>query len=279
MSIRPSLRAAEGKTNSRMGGRGRTGLRALLIALCFSSALPIVAGAADGDFGRSRSIPLFADVHRFLGIEEHRWVGGEAAKSVGVAPSNYPLTEDERLLRDLAYPFIEPPGKRPFLTSVFGEYLSYSPPWLQNPPFDRSAYGRALLAESRAAINSRYGQLNEDIRNDVVRVEPFARVASRVLDMDAKRRASMRYVSDLSPQERGDAHARMRENVLIVQWVQQCIQRRAASYRWAMEHLVVAAPDPMAADVDRSLLLLEATARDSRLNQGGVEGVALRVGG
>lgn len=242
-------------------------------------ALPVRSLAAEGDFGRSRSIPLFADVHRWLGIEEHRWVGEEAVASIGRAPSAYPLTEDERLLRDLAYPFIEPPGQRPFLTSVFGEYLSYPAPWRQSPAFDRSAYGRALLAESRASINSRYAQLNADIRDDVVRIDPFARVAARVLDMDAKRRASIAYVSDLSAQERGDALARMKENVLIVQWVQQCIERRMASYRWALEHLVVAAPDPMAANVDNSLTLLANAARDPRLHVGAGDGIALRVGG
>jgi len=237
------------------------------------------ARAADGDLGRSRSIPLFADIHRWFGIEEHRWIGVEAAESVGQPSSHYLLTEDERALRDLAYPFIEPPGQRPLWTSVFGEYVSFPAPWRQKPRFDRSAYGRALLAESRAAFDSRYAQLNEDIRNDVVRIDPFARVAARVLDLDAKRRASMAYVADLSAQERNDAIARMGENVLIVQWVAQALQRRIAAYRWALEHLVIAGPLPVAAELDRALALLEQTARDSRLDIGPPEGVALRVGG
>jgi hypothetical protein len=43
----------------------------------------------------------------------------------------------------------------------------------------------------------------------------------------------------------------MQENSLIVQWVQQCLERRIASYRWALERLVIQAPDGMAADADR----------------------------
>ena len=43
----------------------------------------------------------------------------------------------------------------------------------------------------------------------------------------------------------------MEENTLIVQWVQQCLEQRISSYRWALEHLVVQAPDGMAADADR----------------------------
>lgn len=252
---------------------------AAFAVILLTTALPQNAFAADGDFGRSRSIPLFADVHRWLGVEEHRWVGREAAQSMGEQPSGYLLTEDERLLRDLVYPLIEPPGRRPLWVHVFGEYIPMSAPWRQEPRFDRSAYGRMLLADSRAAFNSRYAQLNQDIRNDVTRIDPFGSVAARVLDMDAKRRKSMAYVSDLSEQERQDAHARMRENVLIVQWVQQCLQRRIASYRWALEHLVIAGPDPMAIDVERSLMLLSAQAGDARLNVAPIGGHVLRVGG
>src|SRR6185312_12563399 len=54
-----------------------------------------------------------------------------------------------------------------------------------------------------------------------------------------------------SPRERADAVARMQENSLIVQWVQQCLERRVSSYRWALERLVLQAPDTMAADADR----------------------------
>jgi hypothetical protein len=43
----------------------------------------------------------------------------------------------------------------------------------------------------------------------------------------------------------------MQENTLIVQWVQQCLEQRISSYRWALERLVIQAPDNMAADADR----------------------------
>ena len=55
----------------------------------------------------------------------------------------------------------------------------------------------------------------------------------------------------MSPRERADAIARMEENSLIVQWVQQCLERRISSYRWALERLVIQGPDNIAADADR----------------------------
>jgi hypothetical protein len=54
----------------------------------------------------------------------------------------------------------------------------------------------------------------------------------------------------LLPAERADAIARMKENTLIVQWVQQILERRISSYRWALERLVIQAPDNIAADAD-----------------------------
>ena len=65
----------------------------------------------------------------------------------------------------------------------------------------------------------------------------------RVVELDRKRNASLKLVSELSPRERDDAVARMEENALIVQWVQQCLERRISSYRWALERLVIQAPD------------------------------------
>jgi glyoxylate carboligase len=43
----------------------------------------------------------------------------------------------------------------------------------------------------------------------------------------------------------------MAENSCIVQWVQQSQERRISSYRWALERLVIQAPDGIAADADR----------------------------
>jgi hypothetical protein len=117
--------------------------------------------------------------------------------------------------------------------------------------FDRTAYGRLLIDEPHRSHTSRYAQLIEDVRNDLTRFEPFFADAVQVLDLDKKRNASINLVSDLSPRERADAIARMQENTLIVQWVQQCLEQRISSYRWALERLVIQAPDNIAADADR----------------------------
>jgi hypothetical protein len=117
--------------------------------------------------------------------------------------------------------------------------------------FDRTTYGRQLIDEPHRSHTSRYAQLMEDVRDDITRFEPFFAAAVRVIELDRKRNASLKLVSELSAHERDDAVARMQENTLIVQWVQQCLERRISSYRFGLERLVIQAPDNLAADADR----------------------------
>ena len=230
-----------------------------------------LGGCSGGDFGRTRQ--------DFLNDDMHRWIGGEVTSSVGLRASQFQLTDNERLLRDLAYPLIEPPHSRPAWKSVFGDYQPLPSPWRQQVVFDRTAYGRILIDEPHRSHSSRYAQLMEDVRDDITRFEPFFADAVRVIDLDKKRNASLAHISGLSPRERDDAIARMQENSLIVQWVQQCLEQRISSYRWALERLVLQAPDNMAADADRLIGELAAQTANPPVAAQPVMGQALSVRG
>jgi hypothetical protein len=230
-----------------------------------------LGGCSGGDLGRTRQ--------DFLNDDMHRWLGGEATSSIGLRPSQFQLTDNERLLRDLAYPLIEPPHSRPAWKSVFGDYKPLPSPWRQAVVFDRTAYGRVLIDEPHRSHSSRYAQLMEDVRDDITRFEPFFADAVRVIDLDRKRNAALSQVSALSSRERADAVARMEENTLIVQWVQQCLERRISSYRWALERLVLQAPDNMAADADRLIGELAAQTANPPVAAQPVIGRALSVRG
>jgi hypothetical protein len=119
----------------------------------------------------------------------------------------------------------------------------------------------------------------EDVRDDITRFEPFFAAAVRVIELDRKRDASIAHVSELSPRERADAVARMQENSLIVQWVQQCLEQRVSSYRWALERLVLQAPDNMAADADRLIGELAAQTANPPVAAQPVMGQAVSVRG
>jgi hypothetical protein len=224
----------------------------------------MLGACSGGDFGRTREDMRSDDMHR--------WIGLEATSSVGLRPSQYQLSDDERQLRDLAFPLIEPPHSRPAWKSVFGDYTPIASPWRQTPVFDRTAYGRALIDEPHRSHASRYAQLIEDVRDDISRFELFYASAVKVLDLDRRRNASLSHISELSPRERADAVARMQENSLIVQWVHACLERRVSSYRWGLERLVLQAPDPMAADADRLIGELAAQTANPPVQAGPVIG-------
>jgi hypothetical protein len=242
----------------------------------FLLAVPLVlgitlAGCSGGDFGRTRQ--------DFRNDDIHRWLGAETTGSVGLNASQFQLTENERQLRDLAYPLIEPPHSRPAWKSVFGDYTPIASPWRQAPAFDRTAYGRLLIDEPHRSHASRYATLIDDVRDDLTRFEPFFASASRVIELDRKRDAALNLVSELSPPERADAVARMQENSLIVQWVQQCLERRVSSYRWALERLAIQAPDNIAAEADRLIPELAVQAANPPVAARPAGGHALRVRG
>src|ERR1700709_1996670 len=162
---------------------------ALMILLVSAALGSFLGGGSGGGFGRTRG--------DFRNDDMHRWLGAEATGSVGLTASQFQLTENERQLRDFAFPLIEPPHSRPAWKSVFGDYQPLPSPWRQKVVFDRTTYGRALIDEPHRSHTSRYQQLIEDVRNDIPRFEPFFAAAARVIELDGKRNASLKMESEL----------------------------------------------------------------------------------
>jgi len=211
-------------------------------------ALPLLLGAcaANGDFGRLKPGLVADDIHA--------WVGRDAARAVGAPVSRYPLTDEERQLRDLGYPLIELPFDRARWYAIVNEYgVSHH---FGYPEFRVEEYSARLMDRHYRSATARYSQLNTDIRNDVVRIPDFFMVARRVLDLDRKRAESFRFVTGLTPGEAGNANARIAENQLVVGWVQHSLVQRSEAYCFALQRLVIATPAPMAVEVERSLTLL-----------------------
>jgi len=214
------------------------------------AALSLLSGCGtpNTDFGRVRP-SLVSDT-------VHDWVGPAADSRVGAIPSAFELTDDERALRDLAFPLIEPPYDRKRWDNVLREYGLAGD--YQAARFDRTAYAARLLSSHYTSPASRYARLMDDIRNDITRVPAFFETAARVADMDAKRGKSLAFVSELNPGERANALRRNHENALILAWVRDTLGQRASSYRVALERLAIVAPSPEAGQVDLTLNQLRA---------------------
>jgi hypothetical protein len=232
-----------------MSPRARNFRQTALPPLLLAGALALGDCSSLGDYGRLQPSLVRDDIHD--------WVGRDAATNAGAPVSANALTEDERTLRDLAFPLIEPPYDRQRWDAVIYEYgidrLFKRELWIDDP----TAYYRHLQGDVPRTTAARYNQLMDDIRNDIVRIEPFSAVARRVVDLDRRRAASIQAVADLSPAERLNAQARIGENSLTIAWVQHTLVERCAGYHFALEHLAIAEPERQAGDVDRVLTQLQ----------------------
>jgi hypothetical protein len=214
------------------------------------AALVLLAGCGtkNGDFGEVRSTVVRDDMHD--------WHSNDALAGRQTLPSSFRLTDDERQLRDLAYPLIEAPYDRQQWYSAFGEYnVTVSDPRVG---FDRAEYARRLLTSRYRTPLAQYSKVTDDIRNDITRLPQFFETAARVLDIDEKRRKSLAYISDIHPKERDNALRRIRENVSLVSLVRTKLAQRVTAYRFALERLVVMTPSAQAVDVERSINQLQA---------------------
>ena len=63
----------------------------------------------------------------------------------------------------------------------------------------------------------------------------------------------MPYVNILSEDERANALSRIAENQLATGWVAHSLHLRVASYRFALERLVIVFPSPMAVEAEQTL--------------------------
>ena len=246
MSPKPRS-SARVKSRSRQRGH-RHSLLALYPAIL---AAALLGGCAlNGDFGRPR--------RELVSDDMHAWVGREAVGRVGELPSKFPLTDDERQLRDLGFALIQPSYDRNRWYSVLQDYgLDAS---RDAPPFDRTAYWTRLDAADRRSEASSYAQIVTDARNDVARLEPFFATAAHVADMDDRRAQSLTYVaggSGLSDAEANNARRRNAENAAVVGWVCRSLKQRAVSYRYALDRLVVRMPSADVIEAERSINLLQ----------------------
>jgi hypothetical protein len=207
-------------------------------------ALALLTGCAEGDLGRIKSNLVIDGIHD--------WVGTDPTGSI--TPSRFQFTDDERELRDLGYPLIEAPFDRQRWYSILGEYGLNG---IRNMPFDVTAYTRVLMTRPARSPVMRYQLLCEDVRNDIVRIGPFFRVAARVADMDGKRAQSLPYVTGLTEGELSNALKRITENQVAVGWVQFSLHRRVEAYRFALERLVIAVPSPLAVECEQQVNRLQ----------------------
>jgi hypothetical protein len=212
--------------------------------LCVFGALVFLGGCASSDFGELNQT-LVTD-----GI--HDWLGRDSLKSHPVPASTFEYTDDERALRDNAYPLIEPPYDRQKWGSVAGEYGVK-----RATVTDRHKYYERLMEECHRSSAALYARLIDDIRNDGTRLSQFFETAGRVIDIDSKREKSLAYVAEISRGDRANALRRVRENAHVVELVRWSLEDRVLAYQYVLEQLVITTPMAQAVEVERLLTQLK----------------------
>ena len=211
-------------------------------ALLFAT-LGSLGGCANSDFGEINETLVTNGIHDWI---------GRGAPPPKAEPSKFEYTDDERALRDNAYPLIEPPYDRQQWYSVAGEYGL-----IKFNLADRRKYFDRLQSKWHDSPSALYATLIDDIRNDTTRLSQFFETAGRVIDIDQKRQKSLTFVSSLNRAEQYNAVRRIRENAHVVAIVRQSLSDRVASYQFALERMVISIPSTQAVEAERVLTQLQ----------------------
>jgi len=232
---------AKKELDARFRGHERvTGLLSRL-ALCAALAIAAPAACGAGDFGRP-SPSLLEGL-----IPQQFWKGPVAGYS------GAPLTDLEVELRDRSYVLIrpnEPRGRWNIYIAGFQIVGAFPPAYVYT---DYTEYSRMLLWTPARSEASSYHRLIDDMAEDGKLTGPFVSVACAVADLDLKREQSLAYVGAPADWEVGNSLGRIRENRLITAWVHRALHWRLASYRFALERLVITVPSVLAVEAERAL--------------------------
>lgn len=188
-------------------------------------------------------------------------IGSYAAALRGEHVSWFHLTDDEIELRDRARRFIMPAHERAWFEREVQELARtriIPVAWQVQSP---AHYHAALLSDRFRSEHSRYRRLAEDAVADMALVRPFRRLAERVAGSDKARLATVALSPNIHPPAPRHALARVAENEGLAAWVRERLRYRLASYRYALDNLVVELPSAESIHAERAILALEAELR------------------
>jgi hypothetical protein len=230
--------------------------RAVAPRLFRATALPLVASlgllvscAQKGDFGRPKP-----GVWNGLIETTGTIVAGERGGPASFAP----LTDDERDLRGRAWRFLMPVDTEDAFLDILANLTRarvLPPAWREPAP---GQYYDSLVGPDFRSPVSRYRKLTDDAVADARLIPPFAALAARVADADAKRLRSLPFARTLDDETVREAAMRVAENRCLVAWVRLETGARLAGYRFALEHLFAESPDPGSVEADRAVAMMAA---------------------
>ncbi len=222
------------------------------ITLFLAASSVIAAGGcapSTGDFGRQQPSAWNDSVLTKL--------GNQTARKRGEPVSRFPLTDDEKELRNRAWGIIMPAQPRSAKETRLVELRRTRVLPASKTQTDIRTYGTRLLQQPYQSSIARYNHLLNDINTDRAQIPPFFTLAEKIRETDRIREASLGFMRNKPEDEDANARMRVTENQIVVWWSHDSLIQRAASYRYALERLVVETPEPEAVNAERALMALE----------------------
>ena len=176
----------------------------------------------------------------------------------GRTRSAAPFTDDEEEMRDRAWRFLMPAKERWFFDDELA--LLANADLLDHPLEAAHQYKDALLDEAFVSIASRYARLAVDAAADHALIGPFAGIAAKVEATDRVRLRTIDHVATLDVADVVSARRRVRENRRLAITVCLRLRQRLITYRVALEHITIVAPQREAIAAERALIALERAA-------------------
>lgn len=232
-------------------------------------AIPLLGCTQTGDFGRPRQGVLEQKILPFT--------GSIAARLREEPVSLYALTEDEKDMRARAWHFLMPeqdapaitqledhaayhrllPARQPDVTLFHRTIMGGGGADFISPNLDSPMLRAGAPYSHYASLTSRYNRVKDAIMRDQGLIPPFRRVAAQVIQADHTRFRALEVMQGITPEQRGEARARICENSAIIHRVHWAFYDRAAQYRYSLEHLIIEGPEREAIPAERSLMALE----------------------
>ncbi|WP_208995693.1 hypothetical protein [Pannonibacter tanglangensis] len=210
--------------------RALTGLAGLGLALLGLSA----CSRPTGDFDRARP----SVTHDVLMPEAGKLVARLREEPV----SEFILTDDEKLLRDLGWGLIRPPATQDWIGGTKVELTRTRLLPEKEGLVPVTLYTVFLGSETFRSSNVRFDRIAADARGDATLVPPFCAVATRVAEADLERLRALSSRDLVTTETYAGANARVWENRAYTDWVAQALRFRIQAYQTAVDHFEIETP-------------------------------------
>lgn len=222
-----------------------TNTRIRLAFLAVAATFTGLSGCAApvGDFGR-RDQSVYANVLTdAVGPLSH--VGADNAQA------SFAFTDEERELRNRGWTLVRPPDRAVPGNAEFEFHWWQALPdaWYGGYP---ESYYVALMNLPVASHETRYERVTEAARMDGDLMPPFRDVAMRVAKADGARRGALTALA-ADRALRGEAEARIAENIGVVRAVCRAIDYRIKAYRYALGRLMIETPSVRSVEAEAAI--------------------------